>query len=322
VLDSTSRVSVVLTCFNEGDYIGAAVESVLTQTRANLIDSIVIADDGSDEPTLQILRRLEASDPRIKVLYGGGGNGLPAQRNLAIAATSSPVLAILDGDDVWSANKLELMLPALKDADVGLVYSGYYTFGSDDLTTAHQARVRDITGERHLTRAFFLNDPPIIPSTVLLRRRMFDACGRFDPAIEVFEDTDLYIRLSRICKFAYVERPLLYKRSRMSSITGSRKDLMAFHGLVAFKAAAEEPQLLALVPRRLAERARKLGNHRFILGDREGAGHLLRFAVRLDPLNARAWGAYLVVCWFGAPARLLLAGRLRARRLALGVSEN
>lgn len=312
-------VAVVLTCFNEANYIGDAVRSVLKQTCADLIVSIVIADDGSDEPTLQELRRIELWDTRIKIIYGSGGNGIPAQRNLAIAATSAPVLAILDADDLWSAEKLEVMLPALDDSDIGLVYSGYYSFGGDDVATARRARVRDITGDADLTRAFFLTDPPIIPSTVLLRRRSFEACGGFDPTIEVFEDTDLFIRLSRVCKFAFIERPLLYKRSHPLSVTGSRKDLMAFHGLVALKAAAEDPRLLALVPRRLAERARKLGNYRFVLGDREGARHLLRFAVRLDPTNVRAWGGYLAVRWFGAPARHLLAGRLRARRLSLGV---
>lgn len=317
-----TKVAVVLTCFNEGAYIGEAVRSVLKQTRADLIESIVIADDGSDSPTVRVLESIEKWDSRIKVVYGSGGNGLPAQRNLAIAATSAPLVAILDGDDIWSRQKLEAMLPALKDRAVGLVYSGYYAFGNDDVATAHEARVRDITRDGDLTRAFFLNDPPIIPSTVVLRRSAFECVGGFDSSIKVFEDTDLYIRLSRICRFAFVERPLLYKRSRATSVTNSRKDLMAFHSLVALKAAGDEPRLLALVPRRLAERARKLGNHRFLLGDSEGARQLLRFAVRLDPANANAWGAYITVRWFDAPVRYMLSGRLRARRLALGVQQH
>src|SRR4029453_11109330 len=131
----------------------------------------------------------------------------------------------------------------------------------------HRARVRDITRGENLTRTYFLNDPPIIPSTTLIRRAHFAACGRFDASMRVFEDTDFFRRLARVSRFAYVDSPLLYKRSRSTSITGGRKDLMAYHALVALKAAAEEPSLLALVPKRLAERARKLGNHHFLLRD-------------------------------------------------------
>jgi glycosyltransferase involved in cell wall biosynthesis len=316
------RVAVVLTCYNEGAYIGDAVRSVLQQTRADLIESIVIADDGSDPATVETLREIESGDARIRVLYGGGGAGLPAQRNLAISHTSAPVLAILDGDDLWTPEKLERQMPALAaDEGVGLVYSGYFTFGSDDLETAHEARVLDISAETDLCRAYFLNDPPIIPSTALIRRTAFEACGGFDPTVRVFEDTDFYIRLSRTTRFAFVREPLLYKRSRGSSITRARKDLMAHHALVALRAAAEDSRLLPLVPRRLSERARKLGNQQFLFGDSIGATHLLRLAVRFDLFNLRAWASLIAACWFSRPVYWVIGSRLRSRRVALGAVE-
>ncbi len=111
------------------------------------------------------------------------------------------------------------------------------------------------------------NDPPIIPSTTLLRRSAFTACGGFDANVRVFEDTDFYLRLSGIAGLRFVDEPALYKRSRGNSITGGRRDLMAHHAFVALKAASEDPRLLRWVPHRLAERARKLGNVRFVLGD-------------------------------------------------------
>ena len=316
-------VSVVLTCYNEGPYIGAAVRSVLSQTRLDRIESIVVADDGSNPDTVAILRQIETWDPRISVVYGRGGAGLPAQRNLAISRTRAPFIAILDGDDLWTADKLEQQLGVLAADDrIGLVYSGYFTFPAESLAAANRARVLDLSRARDLTRAYFLNDPPIIPSTTLIRRSAFERCGGFDAGVRTFEDTDFYLRLSRVCGFAFVERPLLYKRNHSASITGHRKDLMTHHALVAFKAAADEPRLLALVPRRLAERARKLGNHRFLLGDRAEAQRLLSLAVRLDVRNFRAWTSWFTVRFFGRIAGFLLASRLRARRAALGVATD
>jgi len=315
------RVAAILTCYNEGRYIGDAVRSVLNQTCVDAIDQIVIADDGSAADTLEVLEDIERWDSRILVLYGPGGAGLPAQRNLAISRTTAPFIAILDGDDWWSADKLERQLPVLEaNPDLGLVYSGYFMFGSDSLQTATPGPVLDITSRPDLTLAYFLNDPPIIPSTTLLRRSAYTACGGFDAAVRVFEDTDFYLRLSRHCRFAFVDAPVLYKRSRGTSITGGRRDLMAHHAFVALKAAADDPRLLALVPRRLAERARKLGNVRMVLGDEVEAKRLLRFATRLDPSNLRAWMSVAALTPMGAPLRRVMASRMRSLRAALGSS--
>jgi glycosyltransferase involved in cell wall biosynthesis len=313
--ESASRlmITVALTCFNEGPYIGAAVRSVLAQTRSDLVESIIIADDGSDPKTVATLREIEAWDSRIKVLYGRGGNGLPAQRNLAFSHGQGTLLAILDGDDLWAPRKLELQLPHFDDASVGLSYTGYFTFEGQAPVDPQRAPVRDVTDAADLTRHYFLNDPPIIPSTTLMRRSAFEACGGFDASIRVFEDSDLYIRLSRTARFAFLPEPLLYKRTRAASITGGRRDLLAHHALVALKAAADEPRLLPLVARRLAERARKLGNQRLLAGDVEDARRLLRFGRSLDPLNAGIW-ASLVAAAFPRPARRLMAARIATRK--------
>jgi glycosyltransferase involved in cell wall biosynthesis len=269
-----------------------------------------------------VLREIEGWDPRIRVLYGPGNAGLPAQRNLAISSTSAPLIAILDGDDLWTPAKLERQIPLLAtDGGVGLAYSGYFTFGSDGVATAREARVKDISSETDLCRAYFLNDPPIIPSTTLIRRSAFDACGAFDSTVRLFEDTDLYLRLSRQYRFAFVDAPLLYKRNRATSLTRARKDLMAYHAFVALRAAAQDPRLLPLVPRRLAERARKLGNQRFLLADFPSATSLLSLATRLNPLDIRSWLSLIVAKWFARPAYRLLVPRLHARRMLVGSAE-
>jgi len=306
-----SMICVALTCFNEGPFIGEAVRSVLAQTRQDLIESIVIADDGSGPETVSVLRDISTWDARIHVIYGPGGQGLPAQRNLALRRGAGELLAILDGDDVWMPNKLELQLGQVTDPEVGLCYSGYCTFEDGARANLSRAPVRDISNARDLTTMFFLHDPPIIPSTILMRRDRFEGCGGFDASIRVFEDTDFYLRLSRECRFSFVPEPLLHKRLRRSSITGGRRDLMAHHALVALKAAADEPRLLDYVPQRLSERARKLSNHRLLEGDVEDSLRLSRFAVKLNPWNFGAWMAYVA-------ARL---PRFARRRLSARVSS-
>ncbi|WP_313606849.1 glycosyltransferase family 2 protein [Rhizobium sp.] len=321
-LDGNADVAVIMTCYNEGDYIGEAVRSVLDQSIAQVITEIVIADDGSEAETIEILKIVEGWDPRIRIIYGKGGRGLPAQRNLAISYTTASFVAILDGDDIWASTKLEMQMAAI-DAEpgTGLVYSDFFVFPERDVSSARRAGVRDISQAADLKLTYFLNDPPIIPSTILIRRTDYLACGKFDDTVRVFEDTDFFLRMAGGCRFALVNEPLIYKRNRGASITGGRKDLMAHHAFVAFKAAATDPRLMSLVPRRLAERARKLGNQRFLVGDIDGAVALLSLSLKLYPLNYRTWLAYVGARFFPTLSFRALGRSGRARRAALGGSR-
>jgi glycosyltransferase involved in cell wall biosynthesis len=313
---SMSYVAVIMTCYNEGDYIGEAVRSVLDQSRADLIREIVIADDGSNAQTLEVLRDLETWDPRIRVIYGEGGTGLPGQRCRAIAETSADLLALLDGDDFWTSDRLEAQIDALtSDAAIGLVYSDFFGFPDGDISKARRAGVIDISLSPDLPRAYFLNDPPIIPSTILLRRSAYEASGGFDPAVKVFEDSDFFMRLANVTRFALVDKPLLFKRSRGASITGGRKDLLAHHAYVALKAAADNPALLSLVPRRLAERARKLANQRFLIGDLSEARRLSGFARQLRPQDPAMWAGY-ALARLPVPIVQMLRKHVFAKRVA------
>ena len=67
-----SSLSVVITCLNEGSYVRQAVDSVLRQSRADLIDKIIIVDDGSQRETLDILEAALTLDPRIEVVFQAG----------------------------------------------------------------------------------------------------------------------------------------------------------------------------------------------------------------------------------------------------------
>ena len=172
-----------------------------------------------------------------------------------------------------------------------------------------------------MSHAYFLNDPPIIPSTTVIRRSDFEKAGWFDATIRLFEDTDMWLRLAQICRFGCVDVPLIYKRYHVRSLTGRQRDLMPDHAYIAMKAVSYDLSLLPLLPRRLSERARKLGNHRFLQGDAEEAARLLRLAIQLQPFNLRAWSSWAVAALVPNLSYRLLSGRVRRRRRRSGSSN-
>ncbi|MBC7140225.1 MAG: glycosyltransferase family 2 protein [Defluviimonas sp.] len=298
-----ASVAAILTCYNEGLYIGEAVRSVLDQTASSAIGLIIIADDGSEESTLAVLHDVETWDPRIRVLYGPGGARQAAQRNLAVQSTDLPFIAFLDGDDIWLPGKIEAQLKSVsQDPSIGLVYTAFAPFADGNRDSARPANLIDITDQEDLALAYFLNDPPIMPSTVLMRRDLYVGSGGMDQTIHCFEETEFYLRIAQSTRFACLPAPMVLKRNRSASVTGGRKDLLAFHAFVALKAAADNPSLMPKVTDRLAERARKLANQYVLTGNVKQARAVSAFAVRLAPLRRATWASW---AFARLPARLL-----------------
>jgi glycosyltransferase involved in cell wall biosynthesis len=311
--DEKMSISVVVTCFNEEHFIEAAIQSVLLQTRQNLINEIIIHDDGSNWPTLEILRRVAALDSRIKIIYGKG-NGVSKGRNLAVAATTGEWIAFLDGDDVWAAEKLEKQYSAIaQKANAGFVYSGIGYFRNENkVESAVPAKVADLSGSRDTVVDYFLKDGPIT-STVMCRRSTFNQVGGYDEQVGVFEDTEFYARVAAVASFLFCSEMLVYKRVHGSNITGKRKDLMFHHERVARICAEKNPRLYPLIARRLAGRARKLGNVEISEGDKDEASRYYKMAVALYPYSISNI-AFWVLAGMGLPMANIRSFLLQLRR--------
>jgi len=101
------QISVIITTYNYGHFLPDCLESVLSQTVPP--DEIVIVDDGSTDNTSEVIQPY-LSNPRVTYIKTVN-SGVSAARNTAIAATSGDIIAILDADDKWRSDKLELQLP-------------------------------------------------------------------------------------------------------------------------------------------------------------------------------------------------------------------
>jgi glycosyltransferase involved in cell wall biosynthesis len=309
-------ISVIVTCFNEGRFLHAAVDSVLGQCRSDLIDYIVICDDGSDAETQAILQELPKRDSRISVLPVAEGKipgtrGVSLNRNRGVSTTDSDYIAFLDADDLWRAGKLEQQLAIFEARpETALVYTAFSLFWTDNRKPPEVAPLVDLTLEPDQTLAYFMEDPPIVPSTVLMRRSLWEQLGGFDATLEVFEDTEFFFRATRLGRVAALSTPLIDKRLHESAITSKRSLLMKHHAYVAFHIATQEPRLLRCVAKRLSERARKLGNLEALDDRSESAANLLASAISLNPFNLRAW-LTLTLHYLGG------ASAMRAAKLTL-----
>ena len=116
-MSSLPEIAVVIPCYDLGDTVEAAVDSVLAQTRAAA--EIVVVDDGStDVWTRQVLTRLER--PRTRVVRIPHG-GVAVARNHGVGLTRAPYLVLLDADDVLGERYLAPLAGRL-DTDPGVAF--------------------------------------------------------------------------------------------------------------------------------------------------------------------------------------------------------
>jgi glycosyltransferase involved in cell wall biosynthesis len=99
---STPRVSVIITSYNYGRFVGEAVDSVLAQDFPAEELEVLVVDDGSTDDTPERVRRYGERIRYIRKSNGGQASAL----NAGFANARADILALLDADDVWLPGKL------------------------------------------------------------------------------------------------------------------------------------------------------------------------------------------------------------------------
>ena len=95
-------VSVIITVYNLENFVAEAIESVLNQTRK--ADEIIVVDDGSKDRSVQVI---EQFGEKVKLIRMEKNSGVLPSFIEGMKQSTGEILAFLDGDDIWMAEKLE-----------------------------------------------------------------------------------------------------------------------------------------------------------------------------------------------------------------------
>jgi glycosyltransferase involved in cell wall biosynthesis len=100
----TPTVSVVVPAYNNADFVGETVRSVLAQTYTDF--ELVVADHASSDATWDVLQEF-ADDPRVRLLRTPAGGGAKANWDAVSKAASGELIKLVCGDDVLYPQMLE-----------------------------------------------------------------------------------------------------------------------------------------------------------------------------------------------------------------------
>lgn len=287
-------VSVVIPTYNRAHLVLDALESVAAQTYRPL--EILVVDDGSTDETVRVVERW-LSERSQEDLAGRclrqenqGGN---VARNTGIASAAGEIIAFLDSDDCWLAEKISKQVDVLRgDPELGAVYCGVRhvnaTSGEPFGSTERTYPYGDILAE------ILVRDVTAPTSTYAVRRRVFEEVGSFDTDLRARQDWDMWIRIASRCSIGAVPQPLVDYRDHPGPRTASdpTRELRGYTRIREKYAAllARQPVGVRLAARSayLKRRGRVFHHHR--ISWTRGLLNLIG-AVALWPFDFDTWAA-------------------------------
>ena len=292
-------LSLVIATYNHARYLGAALDSVVAQTRPT---EVIVVDDGSTDDTPAVLAGFAS---RVRV-HRQDHRGLSAARNAGLALATGRYLAFLDADDVLAPAKLDRQAAVLDaEPDVGWTYCDVRI--EDEVTGEHRlASERFRYADRRLDGWLFpeLVRGNFIPVMApLVRREALAAAGPFDPSLSPMEDWDLWLRLSLVARARYLAEPLATYLVRPAGMSRDRARMERCRFLVIEKLARTHPDALRVLGapgrRLVADMHNWFAAEAGARGDWREARRRLAASVRIVP-------------WQGRAPRLLALSTLRA----------
>ena len=219
----TSFFSVVIPLYNKELSIISTIESVLKQTFEDF--EIVVVNDGSTDNSASRVKSIENS--KIRLINKPNG-GVSSARNRGIMEAKSKYIALLDGDDIWFPNHLQVIYDMIKSMTDAQVFSTRYIVTGREMF--------DTSGSFYVSNYYLCNIKEVITtgyalmcsSNVVAKRECFITAGMFDERYNYGEDLDMWGRLcekyilakSKVCTAQYC---ITAENRALDKVSGSNK---------------------------------------------------------------------------------------------------
>ncbi len=203
---SLPLVTILMNCYNGERYLREAIDSVLGQTYKNW--ELIFWDNRSTDSSASIFKSYD--DTRLKYFYAENHTLLYEARNLALKKANGQLIAFLDVDDCWFADKLERQVTLFANSDVGFACSNYFVI--------NQSRQRKRLAHKKImpdgnVLEILLKDYYVGLLTLIVRRQAISGYIKtFGDDYHIIGDFDLAIRLASEWKMAYTKEPLAIYR--------------------------------------------------------------------------------------------------------------
>lgn len=235
------EVTIYIPSKNYGQFLEEAIASVFVQTFSNW--ELHLIDDGSDDDSIDIMRRFEF-DPRVKVSQLSGV-GLPRVANYALDKACGEFIIRLDGDDFLSPFALEVLVSTLRrNPELELVFPDYFEVDDDG------RRLYLRTSGDSPTRQHYRMNPPHGACT-MWRIKSLKEIGGYTVENSAQDGLSVWLKVHKRETFAHVPLPLFFYRMHGNNLTSSKYLIRKARHQVKLSAVQKQnelPRVTAVIP--------------------------------------------------------------------------
>lgn len=210
-------ISIIMTTYNRAGYIGETIKNIQQQSYTHW--ELLVEDDGSDDNTEEIVNSF--ADTRIYYTRHNRTAITGKLKNLAMQRAKGELIAFMDSDDLWTADKLEQQALALNaNADTGWSFTNW----ADFYEAAHPLKAYySRTSGIEYTNAFktlCTAELPVSTATVMFKKTCLDKTKGFNEN-RLFTDFSFIARLAYHYNAVIFYEPMLQRRLHESNNIGS-----------------------------------------------------------------------------------------------------
>lgn len=217
------KVSIILPTYNGSKYIRTSIDSCLRQTFKDF--ELIVVDDASTDDTPQIIKSYD--DPRIKYIRNPRNQRLPSSLNIGFTYSKGAYLTWTSDDNMYLPQALERMVKVMESYRYDFVYADNFIFQGNDLTKTKRLVLDDPTQ---------LRQSNCIRACFLYSRRVMQKVGCYDPDMELIEDYDYWVRVSKYFYMHHIPEALYYYRYHNDQLYCARnKEIKIVEFLFKFK---------------------------------------------------------------------------------------
>lgn len=210
------RLSVIIPVYNGAATIGSLLDALLPQCDSRC--EIIVVDDASTDSTPAILNAYASRG--VSILRAVRNSGPAAARNLGAAAAAGDTLLFFDSDDVPAPVLLPTVLATLEaypDAAFGGYLLAEQSVSAVDRSVLKQAMDCAPKAPRFFPPHAYANQllvgkRLVTASSAFMRKSLFQEHGGFLDKLRMFEDPELFARLSACTPFAQIPEVLAIYR--------------------------------------------------------------------------------------------------------------
>ena len=215
-------VSVCIPAYNNAEYIGETIESILAQTHDNL--ELIIVDDNSKDDTYKVISEYAAKDSRVHVYHNEENLGMSGNWSYCLKLSRGDYIKLVCADDLLAPNLLERELQIFEEnPGIVLVNSDTQLIDLNGRNKGFYKRYIKkgrTPGKKIIKRGFFSRDLFGAPQANTFPREVYEQVGDFSSEFTYIVDYDFFIRIAKLGDVYVLREALNGFRVRSDSNTG------------------------------------------------------------------------------------------------------